>query len=70
MPFTIGDITLDAQDLVQACTMRVRIVNARQWRVRLEIARWLIMLASRFACMDVWIEYPEADLNPGPGQTE
>lgn len=50
-------LKLDAmKDIAPNVTITVRIVNLKQLKIRLNIARWLIMLAGRVANMNIKFE--------------
>ena len=58
MPQAIGDITLDAKDVLQYqhATLVVRLTRLKQWQVRLSIAKWLMCLAAWIAWFDIEFE--------------
>lgn len=60
MPWTtVGEIKLDAKDVLKQGILVVKLSRLKQWQVRLTIAKWLIALAAWVAWLD--IEFVEPD---------
>jgi len=60
MPASIGNITLDVKDdVLKQAVVKVKLSHAKQWRVRLAIAKWLMVLAAWIAWLDIEFEFGE-----------